>query len=221
MTGQPQEVRILIADGYAMFRDSLRHLLEQEPTFRVVGEARDGREAVDRVEKLAPDLLLLSQSLPRMSGLAVLQALRSNSAGTRKILVSSGIENKTVVEALRLGAHGILQKDTDTHLLFKSIHTVMNGQYWVCHKCVAGLIDFLRDSPHQENPRPGNGCRLSPRELQVANAIVDGFTNRDIARKFSLSEQTVKHHLTKIFAKTGVANRLELALYAMHNGFSA
>jgi two-component system nitrate/nitrite response regulator NarL len=223
MEASGQEIRILIADPLAMFRDALRILLEMEPDFRVIGEASDGRGIFDLVTGLKPDLLLLDLSLPRLSGLEVLQGFLDRSIEVRTLLLAASIETSQLVEAIRLGARGVIMKDTPTKLLFRGIRAVAHGEYWIAHDGVAGLVECLRTTPLVAGiDRNGdNGTLLSRREKEIMGAIVDGCTNREIARKFSLSEQTVKHHLTKIFDKVGVSNRLELALYAMQNRLSA
>jgi len=121
----------------------------------------------------------------------------------------------TVVEALRLGARGVVLKESATAVLFKCIRTVMAGQYWIGNEAVADLVKLVREitasAPKRECPRNG----LTPRELQVISTIVVGYSNKEIAHKFSISEDTVKHHLTNIFDKLGISSRLELATYAI------
>jgi two-component system nitrate/nitrite response regulator NarL len=214
-----QDVRILIADDHPMFRDALRNLLEQERGYHVVGEAADGGEVIEQVKELKPGLLLLDLAMPQMSGLDVLRSLSDLSSEVRIIVLTAAIERAQVVEALKLGARGVILKDMAPTLLFKGIRAVLAGEYWVGHGDVADLVDSLRAGKAAASPEAsnGNGFHLSPRELEIVAAIVEGCTNKDIARTFSLSEQTVKHHLTNIFAKVGVSNRLELAFFALQH----
>jgi two-component system, NarL family, nitrate/nitrite response regulator NarL len=214
-----ESIRILIADDHALFRGALRTLLEQESGFKVVGEATDGAQALTSVSNLKPDMLLLDIAMPRMSGLEVLRSLRDISTEVRTLIVASEIDRNQLVEAIKLGAHGVVLKNTAPDLFFKSIRAVMAGEYWIGHDGVAGLVDSVRVAPGEQSSSGvnGNGYRLSARELDIVKAIVDGCTNKDIAQKFRLSEQTVKHHLTNIFHKVGVTNRLELALFAMNH----
>lgn len=222
MTGS-DEIRIVIADPQAMFRDALRHLLEQQPGFRVVGEAADGREVIDQVTEQKPDLLLLDLVMPQMTGLQVLRELFNRSARVPTIVLAASIERDDFLEALKSGARGVILKNAPTDLLFKGIRAVMAGEYWIGHNGIVDLIDSLRtySAASAKHPRTRNGLNLSERELEIMTLVVEGCTNKEIARQFSLSEQTVKHHLTNIFAKVGVSNRLELALFAMHHGLSA
>jgi DNA-binding NarL/FixJ family response regulator len=212
------DLRIVIADDHAMFCDALRNLIEQEPGYRVVGEASNGREAIKRVRELAPDLLLLDLVMPQMSGLEVLRELSNRTMKLHTIVLAAEIERPQVVEALRCGARGVILKDTATRMLFKAMRTVMAGEYWVGRDGIADLVDYLRAaiSANAYKGDSGDGFHLSPREQEIMTAIVEGCTNKDIAQLFSISEQTVKHHLTKIFWKAGVSNRLELVLFAVH-----
>jgi DNA-binding NarL/FixJ family response regulator len=219
MSDPEQNVRILIADDHPMFRDALRNLLEQEPGYHVVGEAADGGEVIEKVEELKPDLLLLDVAMSQMSGLEILRSLSALSIDVRIIVLTGAIKRSQVAEVLKFGARGVILKEMATALLFKGIRAVLAGEYWVGRSDVAELVDSLRAGTVAGGPEAvsGNGFRLSPRELKVVAAIVEGCTNKDIARKFSLSEQTVKHHLTNIYAKVGVSNRLELAFFALHH----
>lgn len=211
-------IRILIADDHPIFRDGLRGLLEAEPGFRVVGEAADGEATVALAVRLKPDILLLDLIMPKRSGLEALRDLASSTSPMRTIILAAVIGEADIVQALQLGARGVVSKESATQTLFKSIRAVMAGQYWVGRESVAGLVEALRRFTPSSGEEPRRQkFALTPRELEIIATIVAGYTNKDIAEKFSLSEQTVKHHLTNIFDKLGVSNRLELALFAVNH----
>ncbi len=217
MDSRNGKVRILIADDHTIFRDGLRRLLESEPEFQVVGEAGDGAEALTLSQQTKPDVLLLDLAMPRMPGLDTLRELSTHSSPVKVVLLTAAIEKKQIIEALQMGARGIVMKDAATQLLLKSIRTVMNGQYWVGRESVADMVAYLRDQAAQQPPSPAKSYGLTRRELEILSTIVSGLSNKEIAQKFSLSEDTVKHHLTNIFDKVGVSSRLELALFAINH----
>lgn len=215
-------IRIVIADDHPIFRDGLRRLLESEGDMKVIGEACDGYEAVKLAAELKPDILLLDLAMPHHTGLDALRDLSHSSGamGTvRIILLTAAVEKKQIVEALQLGARGVVLKDSATQLLLKSIHAVMNGEYWVGRDGVSNLVQYLRNlmqSTSEETKQKKFG--LTPRELEIVSAVVAGYANREIAEYFKISEDTVKHHLSNIFDKLGVSTRLELALFAVNQG---
>jgi two-component system nitrate/nitrite response regulator NarL len=212
------QIRILIADDHPIFRDGLRRLLEAEPKFTVIGEACDGAEAVKLARQLKPDIMLLDLAMPKHPGLEALREMNSNTGpSVRIILLTAAAEKNQIVEALQLGARGVVMKDSATQLLLKAIDTVMSGEYWVGRESVSNLVQYLRtlvQSSGEEARQRKFG--LTPRELEIVSAVVAGYANKEIAEYFKISEDTVKHHLSNIFDKLGVSTRLELALFAVN-----
>jgi DNA-binding NarL/FixJ family response regulator len=183
----------------------------------VVAEACDGVEAVDFVRRFQPEILLLDLAMPRRPGLEALRELNHESAQVRVILLTAAAEREQIVEALQLGARGVVLKDCGTEILMKSIRAVLGGEYWVGREPVSNLLQYLR-SLMESSTKLSRQKRfgLTPRELDIVSTVVAGYANREIAEHFKISEDTVKHHLSNIFDKTGVSTRLELALFAVN-----
>ena len=209
-------IDIVIASGHPIFREGLRKLLEAEPGLRIVGEAADGEETVKVVRQLKPKILLLDLSMPKVTGLEALRELSKLGTQTRTIVLTAAIEKEQVIEVLQLGARGIVLNHSALQLLLKSIRCVSAGQYWVGHESVSDLIQALRRiGPDHRASEASRDFGLTSRQKQVIALIVAGYTNKDLARKLDISEHTAKHHLTNIFDKLGVSNRLELVLFAI------
>ena len=215
-------IRILIADDHPIFRHGLRTLLESEPDFQLIAEATDGTEVLEMVPQLQPDVLLLDLGMPRVTGMDALRELTSSSAPAPLIVILTvAIEKKQIIEALQLGARGIVLKDAAAQVLIKALREVVAGQYWVGRESVADLVQYLRRISPAAPVRGEQAPLLTGREREIVSAIVGGLTNREIAEKLGISEDTVKHHLSRIFGKVGVAHRLELAMFAVNNGLLA
>jgi two-component system, NarL family, nitrate/nitrite response regulator NarL len=212
-------VRVLIADDHPIYRIGLRRLLEADQGFAVLAEATDGREAIDLTRAHRPDVLLLDVAMPTVSGLDALLALGNECSRTRIVLLTAAIEPQDALRALRLGASGVLLKTSAADQIFKCIRTVVAGHYWIGGDAFQSLVESLAKGPSavatDTAPRLFG---LTTRELEVITLVSTGASNRDIARQLGLSEETVKHHLSKIFDKTGQSTRVELALFATHAG---
>ena len=219
MDSRTREISILIADGQTLFREGLRELLEEQSDLHVVGEAPDGPGALRLVADLKPDVLLLDLEIPKLNGKEVLERLSAAAAKTRTVLLAASIENDHMSEVFRLGARGLILKESPTSMLLKCIRSVAAGQFWMVHGPVSDI-----NSPDPGHTPPidlrmqARRFGLTPREHGVLVLVIAGKTNKQIAEQFSISEQTVKHHITHIFDKVGVYNRLELALFAIHHG---
>jgi two-component system, NarL family, nitrate/nitrite response regulator NarL len=208
-------IRILIADDHAMFRQGLRLLFEDHRDVVVVGEARDGHDALALTQRLTPDLLLLDVAMPGMSGLDVARQLHEAHSRTRVIVLSASVHRAEIPHMLKLGVRGTVAKESAVDLLLKAIRAVHAGEYWVERDIVGDLlVDLGRRESRRGAKRPFG---LTPRELELVRLVATGLSNKDIARQCSLREDTVKHHMSNIFDKTGVSTRLELALFALHN----
>jgi DNA-binding NarL/FixJ family response regulator len=211
---QTKRVRIGIADDHQIFRDGLRRLLESEPGFEVVSEGADGMDAIRMARDAQPDVLLLDVAMPRMGGVEALASLTGGGSGPRVILLTAAIQPSDLLKAIQFGARGVVMKESATRLLIDGIHRVMDGKYIIG----TDVADDLAQAVKQVGSERARPYKLTARELEIVAAIADGQSNRQIAERLSISLQTVKHHLTSIFDKTGASNRLELALLAIRQG---
>jgi DNA-binding NarL/FixJ family response regulator len=216
-------VRILIADDHPIVRDGLKKLLLLEDDFEVVGEAGDGREVLDKVQELDPDVLLLDLRMPNLDGLSALQALQQTNKRTRVIVLTASEDKNEFVQAMKLGCSGIVLKQTAPDLIVKSIRKVNSGEIWLdSHTTAAVMRQFQTGQEASGNSQgAGKGRERSPlsaREREIVALVAQGYKNKEMAEKMFISEQTVKNHLHNIFDKLGVSDRLELALYAIHKG---
>ena len=209
-------IRIVLADDHPVVRIGVRNMLSANPGFEVVGEAADGDEAITQTLELEPDILLLDVQMPRLPGLEAMRAIMGRSPRVKIILLTSTVSTQQIIEALQIGARGIVLKDAVAGDLSTAIRAVSTGDYWIGGQRVVNLVKALHDLMQQAAEMPERKTYgLTPRELEVVGCIVEGCSNRDIAKQFSLSEETVKRHLSNIFDKTGVSTRLELALFAI------
>lgn len=208
--------RILIAGEHPIFRDGLKRLLETEPGLQVVGEAGDGASTVHCVRQLKPDLLLFDLAMPG-AGLDILLALAATSKLPRTIVLTASIETKDLVTALKLGVRGIVLKDSTTRSLCESIRSVLEDHYALGPRQVDDLVRATFGLPGEGRVRR-NHFHLTGRQLEIVSAVAFGQTNKEVAEHLSISEETVKRHLSNIFDKLGVFSRLELAIFALNHG---
>lgn len=208
-------IRIVIADDHPVVRIGVRNMLQSDGGLDVIGEASDGDEAITGTLELLPDILLLDLQMPRLPGLEAMRAIMSGSPSVKILLLTSTITTQQIIEALQIGARGIVLKDALADHLTTAIRAVASGDYWIGGKRVVNLVGALHELMQQAAVPERKTYGLTPRELEVVGCIVEGCSNRDIAKQFSISEETVKRHLSNIFDKTGVSTRLELALFAI------
>ncbi len=213
-------VRIVIADDHPIVRDGLKKLLLLEDDFEIVGEASDGREVLERVQELDPDVLLLDLRMPNLDGLSALQALQQTNKRTRVIVLTASEDKNEFVQAMKLGCSGIVLKQTAPDLIVKSIRKVNAGEIWLdSHTTAAVMRQFQTAADGSVSTGKGRErSPLSAREREIVALVAQGYKNKEMAEKMFISEQTVKNHLHNIFDKLGVSDRLELALYAIHKG---
>jgi NarL family two-component system response regulator LiaR len=204
-------IRVLIADDHAVVRQGLRMFLATDPEIEIVGEARDGAEALRMALQLQPDVVLMDLLMPVMDGIQATAAIRREAPGVEVVALTSVLEDGVVVDAVRAGAIGYLLKDTEAHELRRAIKAAAAGQVELCPEAAARLLREVR-TPDQV-PEP-----LTERETDVLRLLAQGMSNQEIAQALSVGEQTVKSHVSHILSKLGVPSRTQAALYAIRSG---
>lgn len=208
-------VRIVIADDQPIARNGLRWLLQSDPSLLVVGETANSAGTLALLQDREADVLLLRFPADAAPALDILRRLTAEGSAVRTVILAESIDSSHVVTALELGACGVILKDSPAEVLFNSIRSVMAGGFWIDGKAAADAAAGLRLL--ETRRRRPKAFGLTRRELDIVKAVVAGSTNKEMAQTFSISENTVKRHLSHIFNKLGASNRVELALFASHH----
>jgi two-component system, NarL family, nitrate/nitrite response regulator NarL len=210
-------IRIVLADHQLIFRDGMKSLLESQPDFAIVGEVGNATQALRLVRDLHPDVLVLDMAMPG-GGLAVLKKLTAMPQPVRVIALAAAADRETMMTALSNGARGVIGRETTAAMLVKSIRTATTDQYWIGRDDVGYIVEQMRRLTQQaEAEQHAKKFRLTRREMDIVTAVAAGESNKGIAQRLSLSEDTVKHHVSHVFDKLGVYSRLELAVFAINH----
>lgn len=211
-------IKVLIADSHPVVRAGVRDVLKTDRNMRLAGEVEDGDHAITETLDLLPDIVLLDLTMPRLPGLEAMRAIMGGWPSIKILLLNRTILAQHIIEALQIGARGIVLHDRLKEDLVSAIHCISGGGYWLGAQRVEGLVVALHQLVQEQAASPEQkSYGLTRRQIEVVRLIVDGCSNRQIATEFGLSEETVKRHLSNIFDKVGVSTRLELALFALSN----
>ena len=206
-------INIMIADDHSMIREGIKQLLELEGDFKVIAEAADGIECLNKLEEVVPDVLLLDINMPNMNGLEVLQKMKDNKMKVKVLVLTIHSEVEYLLKAVDIGVNGYLLKDSESAELKKAITAVKNGDNYIQPSLIpvlnAKMIDRDSDAVKIEN--------LTKRELEVLKNLSHGMYNKEIAEKLEISERTVKNHISNIFKKIEVTDRTQAAVFAIRN----
>jgi len=218
MEPAPTKIRILIIDDQLVVREGLRMLIENHPGTKVVAMARTRTEALDIISREPLDVIILDLELGGHTSLTFLPQLREAAKDARILVLTGHRESETHQKAAQLGAMGVVLKEDAADLLLKAIEKVYKGEAWLDRLTLGNLIFQL--SSHEKDsvdPRTKKIASLTDREREVIALIAEGLKNRQIAERLFISHVTVTHHLSSIYAKLGVSDRLELVIYAFAN----
>lgn len=207
-------IRVLVADDHMVVRSGIRHVLESEAGFEIVGEAANGTEAVSLAAELHPDVVVLDISMPEKSGLEVAASLRNSAAGTRVLILSIHDNAEYVVESVRAGAHGYLLKDTAATELRHAIRAVCRGESYFSPPVASRLSAALRGQP----AKPSGLEQLTGREREVLVGVAKGRTNKEIAAELGISHRTVETHRESLMRKLQIRTVAELTRFALGAG---
>ena len=209
-TTQPiRVVRVVLVDDHAVIRAGLEQLLAGTDDIEVVGTAANGAEALDVVRRIRPDVVLMDLQMPKVDGVAATRAIMSEQLGVDVLVLTSFSDSERIVAALDAGAVGYLLKDADPDDVLQGIRAVSRGESPLHPKAARALLGVRAGSPQ---------VQLTSRETEVLTLVREGLANKQIARRLDISERTVKAHLTSAFARIGVADRTQAALWAERNG---
>ncbi len=215
------KIRVVIADDHGLFREMLRLAMRREGSVKIVGEAANGRQTIDVIIDLKPDIVLLDSMMPEMGGIEVLPVIRKKSLKTKALMLTVNKNEAVIFKALKGGAKGYLSKDVSISGLIKAIHAVHNGELWVERKLMARFFDKEAVDNPKEGSRAGRPKKvLTAREKEILSILTTGCTNKEIAKALFISEKTVKTHLNSIFKKLNVTRRLQAILHAINRGLS-
>ena len=214
-------IRVLIVDDHSIVRAGLRMLIESQGRLEIVGEASNGRDAVAVAADTQPDIVLLDLDLGGTSGLDVIPKLLSVATNTRVILLTGVRDAEEHREAIRRGAMGVVLKEQAAPVLLNAIEKVHAGEVWLERSMVASVLSQLfRRQTAPQDLDAAKIASLTDRECEVISLLCQGLSNKEVARRLSITETTVGHHLRAVFRKLGVTSRLELVIYAYQHGLA-
>jgi len=208
-------IRLILADDHPIVLQGLQKLFSSHEEFDVISSCADGVKALEAVRTHRPDVLVLDLKMPGKNGLDVLGALAAEGLDCRTVLLTAALDDNQAVDAVRLGAMGVVLKESSPEVLLECVRKVHRGEHWLDHDTMSRAVGrvLLRESATREVARA-----LTPREVEMVQLVAQGLRNKVIADRLSISEGTVKIHLHNIYEKLGVDGRLELVLYAQLKG---
>ncbi|MCI5857536.1 MAG: response regulator transcription factor [Agathobacter sp.] len=206
-------INIMITDDHSMIREGLKSLLELDGDIKVIAEAVDGRDCLDKLDVYKPDVLLLDINMPNMNGLDLLKELKARKSKVKVLVLTVHNETEYLMKAVDIGINGYVLKDSESAELKKAIHTIMDGETYI----QPSLIPALNAKRLERNEDEEKIDSLTRRELEVLKLLAIGMYNKEVAEKLEISERTVKNHVSNIFKKLEVTDRTQAAVFAIRN----
>jgi NarL family two-component system response regulator LiaR len=210
-------IRVMIADDHAIVRKGIGALLKTEPDIEVVGEAQDGKQAIAEASRLQPDVILMDLVMPEVDGIAAIQHIAAHQTEVRILVLTSFATDDKIFPAIKAGALGYLLKDSGPQELVQAIRQVCQGESFL-HPLVARKLLQELSQPPAQPPTPDP---LTGREVEVLRLVAQGYSNQEIAARLTISEATVRTHMSNILAKLHLASRTQAALYALREGLAS
>lgn len=214
---EDKKITVMIADDHILMREGLKQLLELEKDIAVVAQAGDGEEAIEKAVKYNPHVLLLDINMPKLNGIDVLRRLKDLGVNTKIIMLTIHNDKEYLFETIKIGADGYILKDSDADSLIRAIREVNNGRTYIQPSIAKMLVERLNGDEEESDERLKKIKSLTKREYEVLTLIAEGLNNKDIADKLFISEKTVKNHVSSIFKKIGVNDRIQAAIFAYKN----
>lgn len=211
-------IRVFVTDDHAIVRKGITALLSAKAEFEVVGEAENGRMAVEEAERLHPDVILMDLEMPEMDGIEAIRAITQKHADARILVLTSFAGDDKAFPAIKAGALGYLLKDSSPQELVQAIQQVYRGEPSIHPTIARKLLRELSAPPSQQPPSPDP---LTEREVEILRCVARGLSNAEIAHELVISEATVRNHVSNILGKLHLASRIQAALYALREGLAS
>jgi DNA-binding NarL/FixJ family response regulator len=212
--------RVLIADDDDLMRAGLAELLSGEPGIDIVGQAQTGREAIERVRRLHPEVVLMDVRMPDLDGIAATEELAHAAPDTKVVILTTFEQDDYIFGALRAGASGFLLKRTRPEELIAAVHTVAAGESLLSPSVTSRVIERMAQQPTPDIASQAKLDELTQREREVLELVAGGFSNREIAAKLVIEEATVRSHVRRILMKLGLRDRVQIVIFAYENGIN-
>ena len=206
-------INVMLTDDHVLIREGIKHLLEFDGSIKVIEEANDGVECLEKLKKVTPDVLLLDINMPNMNGIEVLEELKNSNSSVKVLMLTVHSEVEYLVKAVDIGANGYILKDSGSTELKQAINAIVNNDSYI----QANLIPALNSRLINRDIDKEKLETLTKRELEILTQVAGGMFNKEIAINLNISERTVKNHISNIFKKIDVSDRTQAAVFAIRN----